>query len=269
MSEASAVEKLDELITETQSTPADAPKLFPLDQTEIVRELEVIYDEETKITLYHKLRWPTFESLNDRQRQTPYRTRVLGAGRTKSENEDGVAANAILWDKCRRQVRGYEWNGADPDQWIDVSDELAAEIPSEHKSEAIIGLFESQFEVEKPKGKGYVLGAQTYRVKQTYGPYTIYHVFTKPSDRDRRDLARKAYEVQNQPGATNGKREVFTNLKPYCDAYDKNFDRLEGVTSADPNISGRKDLISPLWKLGAIEALMEAFEAPRRDSSKN
>jgi hypothetical protein len=272
MNEGTAVEKLDELISESQSTPAEAPKLFPLDQAEIVRELEVVYDEDTKITLYHKLRWPEFKDLNDRQRQTPYRTRLLGGGKTTSQNEDGVTANALLWDKCRRQVKGYEWNGIDADQWVDVSDDLAEEIPDEHKSEAIIGLFESQFEVEMPKGKGYVLGVQVYKVIQTYGPYTIYHYFRKPSDGDRRSISRKAYEVQNTPGATRGMREVFTNLKPYCESYDKNFERLEGVKSvndADPNIAHRKDLISPLWKLGAMDALMEAFAAPRRDLSKN
>lgn len=268
MSEAAAIEKLDELITESQALAS--PLLFPLDQPEIVRELEVIYDEDTKITLYHKLRWPDFDALDKRQKQTPYRAQVLGAGRTKSENDDGVEANARVWDKFRLQVKGYEWNGNDPEQWIDVSDELAAEIPSEHKSEAIVGLFASQFEVERAKSKGYRLGAQTYRVKQTYGPYTIYHVFNRPADKDRRDLGRKSHEVLNQPGTTKGKREVFTNLKPFCDLYDKIFDRLEGVTGADPSmIAKRKDLVSPLWKLGAIEALMESFEAPRRDLSKN
>lgn len=273
MSEA-AVEKLVELITESQA-PTAAPLLFPLDQSEIVRELEFIYKdkdtgEETRESLYHKLRWPDLDTLIKRQQQTPYRAQVLAGGRTKSENDDGVTANALVWDKFSSQVKGYDWNGSDPEQWIDVSDELAAEIPSEHKSEAIVGLFAAQFEVERPKGKGFVLGAQTYRVKQTYGPYTIYHVFNKPLDKDRRDLGRKSHEVLNQPGATKGRREVFTNLKPFCDLYDKIFDRLEGVTGADPSmIAKRKDLISPLWKLGAIEALMESFEAPRRDLSKN
>jgi len=269
MNEGTAVEKLDELITESQSAPTEAAKLFPLDQREIVRELEVIYDEDTRITLYHKLRWPDLASLIERQRQTPYRTQALGGGINSSHPEDGVTPNARLWDKFRSQVKGYGWNGNDPDQWIDVSDELAAEIPSEHKSEAIIGLFDGEFEREAPKGKVYVLGAETYRVKQTYGPYTIYHIFNKPSDGDRRDLARKAHEVRNRPGSKKGKREVFTNLKPYVELYDKLFDRLEGVTGADPNIARRKDLVSPIWKQSAIETLMEAFDAPRRDLSRN
>lgn len=270
--EAAAIEKLENLITDSQTeteTPNVAPKLFPLDQREIVREIEVVYDDDAKITLYHKIAWPTLEALNDRQRQTPFRAEVIGGGRIKSENDEQVGPNALLWDKFASEVKGYEWDGVEPDQWVKVTDALRAEIPSEHKSEAIVGLFASQFEVERPQSRGFVLGAQTYRVKQTYGPYTIYHVFGRPSDRDRRELARKSLETQAEPGATRSKREIYTNLKPYYETYDKIFDHLEGVTGDDPNISRRKDLVSALWKLGAMDALMGSFEAQRRDSSRN
>ena len=264
-----AIGRIENLITASQAQAEASPLLFPLEQKEIVREIEVIYGEDERVTLYHKIKWPTLDKLIERQKQTPYKSEVLGGGRVRAQNDDGVAANAWLWDEFRSQVKGYEWNGLDPDQWVDVSAELAAEIPSEHKSEAIVGLFASQFEVERPKGKGFVLGAVTYRVKQTYGPYTIWHVFNKPSEKDRRDLARKSRETHGQPGAIKGKSEVFTNLKPYCELYDRIFDHLEGVTGEDPNIAHRKDLISGLWKLGAIDELMESFEASRRDLSKN
>lgn len=274
-----AVQKIDGMISFSKepeyeelighATPeTEASPLFPLDQKEIIRELEVIYGEDSKITLYHKLKWPTLDAIMERQRQTPQKTERLGAGKSRYQNDDGsVSANARLWDKFRSQVKGYEWKGVDPEQWTDVSDELAAEIPIEHKSEAVVGLFASQFEIERPKGKGYVLGAQTYRVKQTYGPYAIWHVFNKPSDQDRRDLARKSRETHFEPGSTKGKSEIFTNLKPYYDLYEKLFDHLDGVTGDDPNIPRRKDLINAIWRYGAIEALMESFEAPRRDLS--
>jgi hypothetical protein len=264
-----AIGKLENLITASQAQAEASPLLFPLAQEVIVREIEVVYGEDERVTLYHKIKWPTLGALIERQKQTPYKSEVLGAGKIRAQNDDGVAANAKLWDKFRSQVRGYEWNGLDPDQWVDVSDELAAEIPSEHKSEAIVGLFASNFEIERPKGKGYVLGAVSYRVKQTYGPYTIWHVFNKPAEKDRRDLARKSRETHGTPGAIKGKSEVFTNLKPYVEMYDKIFDHLEGVTGEDPDIASRKDLISGVWKLGAIDALMESFEASRRDLSKN
>lgn len=266
--EAAAIEKLEDLITESQAETEAAPLLFPLDEPEIVREIEVVYDEDTKITLYHKIRWPSLEALNKRQQQTPFRSEVVG-GKIKSQHDDQVGPNAALWNIFASEVKGYEWSGIDPDQWVKVTDELKAEIPSEHKSEAIVGLFASQFEVEKPKSKGYVLGAQIYRVQQTYGPYTIWHVFNKPSDNDRRAVSNKSFETQAVPGATKSKREVYTNLKPYYETYDKIFDHLEGVTGADPNIAKRKDLINGLWKLGAMDALMSSFEASRRDLSRN
>jgi hypothetical protein len=127
MSEAAAIEKLDTLIAESQSPGEEAPPPYPLEQKEVVRELEVIYDEDSKITLYHKLKWPTFDALVQRQRRTPQKTERLGAGKSRYHNDDGsVDANAWLWDKFRSQVKGYEWKGGDPDQWMDVSDELAA-----------------------------------------------------------------------------------------------------------------------------------------------
>ncbi len=269
MQEGTAVEKLDELITESQAETS--PKLYQLDQPENEVRIEVVYangDEETRVALHHRLKWPDLDALIKRQRQTPQKTRMLGARRTRVQSDDGVAADAALWDKFRTQVKGYEWNGIDPDQWIDVSDELAAEIPSEHKSEAIVALFESKFEIERPKSKGFVLGAVTHRVKQTYGPYTFWHVYGKVSDRDRRDISSKSQETEYQLGQA-ARREIFVNLQPYVQTYDKIFERLEGVTGDDPNIHRRKDLISPIWKYGAIDALMASFEASRRDSSRN
>lgn len=268
MTEIAAIEKLDTLITESQSQSESAPKLYPLDQKEIICELEFVYGEDSRITLYHKIKWPTKEAIMNRQRQTPQKTQRLGTGRARYQNDDGsVDANARLWDQFRSQIKGYEWDGIDPEQWVDVSDELAAEIPIEHKSEAIVSMFASRFEVERSEVKGYRLGAQTYRVKQAYGPYIIWHVFNRPSDGDRREVARKSRETEIQPGSTTGISQIFTNLKPYYELYEKLFDHLEGVTGDDPNIARRKDLINAIWRFGAIEALMDSFEAPRRDLS--
>ena len=266
-----AVERIEELIAESQTETEEAPStvLFPLDQREIVRELEVVYDEETKIALYHKLKWPDFDALNKRQRMISTKNEFLGGGKFRSQSDDGVAANAWLWDQYATEVKGYEWDGINPEQWVKVTEALKAEIPSEHKSEAVVELLASEYETERPKGKGYVLGAVTYRIKQTYGPYAIWHVFNKPSEKDRRDISRKSRETQNQPGATRLKTEIFTNLKPFVDLYDKLFVRLEGVTGEDPNVAQRKDLVSAIWKQGVIDELITSFEAPRRDLSKN
>jgi len=262
-----AVEKLDTLIIESQSE--DLPRLYPLDLPEATIEIEVVDGDDSKMTLSHRIKWPTLGALIERDQQTPAETQVLGVGVSKYQNADSVSANARLWDKFASQVRGYEWNGIDPDQWTPVTAELAAEIPSEHKSEALVGLFASEFEVERPKGKGFVLGAQTYRVKQSYGPYEIWHVFHRPSEKDRRELVRKSRETQYQSGSAKVKSKIFTNVKPFVDLYDRLFLRLEGVSGNDPNIAQRKDLVSALWKQGAIDELVSSFAAPHRDLKKN
>lgn len=266
MSEA-AVEKLDELLTESQSQSEESP-LFQLDQKDTTVEIEVVDDDFT-LTLEHRVKWPTLEALNDREQQLPRQSVLLAPNRIRSQSPDGVTANALLWNKCRIEVRGYEWDGISADEWVTVTDALAAEIPSEHKSAAIVGLFASTFKVERPEGKGYRLGALTYRIKQTYGIYTIYHVIGKHPEGDRRGLANKSTDTQIQTGTTEGKSTTFTNLKPFVQFYDKFFVRLEGVTGDDPNIAQRKDLVSALWKRGAVEALMDYFDASRRDSEKN
>lgn len=263
-----AVAKLDELINESQSEPEEETLLFKLDEKDATVEIEVT-DDDFKLILYHRIKWPTAEALNEREQQLTRQNVLLAPNRIRSQSADGVAANALLWDKSRLEVKGYEWDGVGADEWVAVTDALAAEIPSEHKSAAIVGLFAATFKVERPEGKGYRLGALTHRVKQTYGPYTIYHVIAKHPEHDRREITNKSTDTQIQTGATQGKSTTFTNLKPFIQFYDKFFVRLEGVTGDDPNIAQRKDLVSALWKRGAVDALMDYFDASRRDSEKN
>jgi translation initiation factor IF-1 len=259
--EAVAVEKLDNLIAESQS---DA-NLYPLDQPEVTVEIEV-GDGDDAFTLGHRIKWPTTQALIEREQQTPQETEQLGASRNRVQTADGVMANAKLWDRFRNQVRGYSFGDVAPDEWVIVTPELAAEIPSEHKSEAVVAMFAAEFDVERPKGKGFVLGAQTFRVKQTYGPFMIVHIFNKPSEAERRELARKSRETQYQSGTAKVKGTIYTHLKPYVTLYDKLFAGLEGVTEGN---SQRKDLVNAIWKQGAIGALMDYFDASRRDLKKS
>lgn len=265
--ETAAIEKLDSLITESQT--AQSPLLYPLDASESIVPIEVVYSDDETLELFHEIAWPSLDALNKRQQQTANKREMLSENTTRVQIGDGVAANAVLWNRFARRVKGYEWDGIDPDEWVAVTPELAAEIPSEHKSAAIVGLFVAKFEVERLKGKGYRLGATTYRVKQTYGPYTIYHVFGKQQEGDRREIANKSLDTQYQTGTTKVKSTTFTSLKPYIQLYDRTFDHLEGVTGADPDIGHRKDLVTAIWKQGAIDALMDYFEASRRDLKKN
>lgn len=252
--------------TAVEKPTEEGAMLFPLDQPEPKVEIEVMDGEESKITLVHKLKWPTLQALIERAQQTPTETVVLGPNEKKAQDADAVAANAKLWDKFAVQVMGYEMDGViGPDEWAPVTPQLIAEIPSEHKSEAIVGLLFANYEIERPKGRGFVLGASTYRVKQKYLTYEIWHVLGKPSEKDRREFARKVRETRYQTGSTKVKSKTFTNLKPYTELYDKLFLRLEGVMGDDPNIASRKDLVSAIWKQSVIDELMTSFDASRRD----
>src|SRR5262245_47552302 len=107
-----AIERIENLITASQAQAEASPLFFPHEQNEIVRELEVVYDEDSKITLYHKLKWPTLEALINRQQKTPQKTERLGASKSRYQNDDGsVDANAWLWDQFASEAKGYEWNG--------------------------------------------------------------------------------------------------------------------------------------------------------------
>lgn len=256
-----AEQKLDELIIQSQSETL----LFPLDHAGAIVPIDIVYDDET-IELFHDIDWPDLAALNDRQQQTPDKTEVLSATRTKTTRADGVTANGVLWNKFAKRVKGYDVEGADEDGWVNVTPELAGEIPVEHKSEAIMGLFASEFKVERPEGKGFVLGATSHRVKQIYGPYTIIHVFTKHHEGDRRKVAGSALDTQYETGTTKPKSISFVALKPYVQFYDKFCMSLEGVKEG---YQTRKDLINGIWKMGAVEALMDYFEASRRDLKKN
>src|SRR5262249_57300613 len=92
-----AVEKLDNLIVESQSQTDEAPALFPLDQPETTIEIEVV-DEDFKLTLAHKIKWPTLGALIEREKQIPQETEVLNATENKLQSADAIAANARLWD---------------------------------------------------------------------------------------------------------------------------------------------------------------------------
>jgi hypothetical protein len=221
-------------------------RLYPLDKRETVMEIERrVWAESppddadgdaivirvsrvaSRSTLWHRIRHAGADALIERERGAQH---------------DPVAANAGLWDVSASHVKGYDWEDVSPGQWADVTPEIAARIPAEDKSQVVVGLYAAQFEIERPKGRGFVLGAEIHKVRQTYGPYALWHVFKKSGEQARRDFARESGDLQ-----------------AYADFYDEYFDRLEGVTGDDPDIVRRKDLVNALWKRGAINALMRSF----------
>jgi hypothetical protein len=249
------IDKINNLIT--QSRAADQPKVYPLDQAEIEVEIST-----TTLKLIHKLRKPTLAELVERDQQTPFETEEVSNGEDRL-NIDDEGPNAKLWDKVALAVEGYRGNGINFGDWASITPELAALIPSGHKSAAIRGLYQTQFELEQEEGEGFALGATSYAVKQILSEYTMRHIFRTPTEAERRDFKRRANETRFARGTRKVRTKVLTNLKAYTELYDKLYQAIDGV-SAD-GVTDYRPLIDPIWKRGAVDCVMRSFEASLSD----
>jgi hypothetical protein len=179
---------------------------------------------------------------------------------------DDEAANARLWDKIAVAVKGYRGIDMDPNEWTDVTPQIAGLIPAGHKSPAIRGLYQTNFELEQEEEEGFALEAVSYIVKQTFGDYVIRHVFRAPTEAERRDFRRRANETRFARGSRKIRTKILTNLKAYVELYDKLFQWVEGVEIADKApVAERSRLVDPIWKRGAVDCLMRSFEASLSD----
>lgn len=245
---------------------AEEPKLFPLDQA----EFEVAISTPN-LTLRHRLRKPTLAELIERDQQTPYETEEVSSGEDRL-NIDDEGPNAKLWDKIAVSVTGYRGHGLVVNQWGEITAEIAALIPSGHKSAAIRGLYQASFEIEQAdEEEGFALGGGYYPLKQTFGAYEIRHNLRAPTEAERRDFRRKASETRFARGSRKIKTKLLTNLKAYVALYDALFVSIDrAVISGEPfSHSGQRqaflDAIDPIWKRGAVDCLMRSFEASLSD----
>jgi hypothetical protein len=249
VNEATAIEQIEDLLTQTQ----DTPRLFPLDQAEF--EIAI---STPNFTLWHRLRKPTLAELSERDQQTPYETEEVSSGEDRL-NVDDEGPNAKLWDKIAIKVKGYCGHGLAVNDWNGLTPDVKELIPSGHKSAAIRGLYDTQFEIEADEGEGFALGGGVFTVKQVFGDYVIRHVMRTPTEAERRDFRRKANETRFARGRRKIKTKVLTNLKAYVELYDKLIENVDGVTS------GSYAQIDPIWKRGAVDCLMRSFEASLSD----
>jgi hypothetical protein len=237
-------------------------KFYPLDQNEFEVAIQI---SDRNLTLRHKLRKPTLAELIERDQQTPYETEEVSSGEDRLTIDD-EAANARLWDRIAVAVKGYRAIDMDPGEWTKITPQIAGLIPPGHKSPAIRGLYQTNFELEQEEGEGFALEAVSYTVKQTFGDYVIRHVFRAPTEAERRDFRRRANETRFARGSRKIRTKVLTNLKAYVELYDKLFQWLDGVEIADnATVAERCRLVDPVWKRGAVDCLMRSFEASLSD----
>jgi hypothetical protein len=249
------IDKINNLIT--QSRAEDSPKLYPLDQTEITIAIST-----GNLTLYHKLRRPTLAELVERDQQTPFETEEVSSGEDRL-NVDDEGPNSRLWDKVAIAVKGYRAEALAVNDWNAITPNILALMPIGHKSQAIRGLYQTQFDLEQEEGEGFALGATSYIVKQTLGDYTMRHVFRAPTEAERRDFKRRANETRFARGTRKVRTKVLTNLRAYTELYDKLYEAIDGV-SAD-GVTDYRPLIDPMFKRGAVDCVMRSFEASLSD----
>ena len=151
-------------MTEAVQTAVDTqPKRYPLTQTEFEVQISV-----GGKTLSHKLRRPTLAELVTRESESVTEVEEVSPGEDAFHVED-KAATARLWDKIRLQVKGYRTGDAKPDEWIDVTPELAAKLPADHKVAAVRALYLFRVEMVEDEGDGFDLDGQEYDIRQLIG----------------------------------------------------------------------------------------------------
>lgn len=265
MNEAIAIERIEELIS--QSQPEEPPKLYPLDQTELTVAIQV---SGRDLTLWHKLRKPTLAELVERDQQTPFETEEVSSSEDRL-NVDDEGPNGRLWDKIALSVKGYRGDGLAVNEWGAVTPSVIAMIPAGHKSAAIRGLYQTQFEIERDEEEGFALGANTFTIRQTFGEYVIRHVFRAPTEAERREFRRSANETRFARGSRKIRTKVLTNLKAYVELYDSLFVAIDRATINGAMFIDRGQVaaflqaIDPVWKRGAVDCLMRSFEASLSD----
>jgi hypothetical protein len=247
-------------------------KLYPLDQLERTVAIEV---PSRNLTILHKLRRATIGELIERDTQTPFETEEINTSEDRMSIDD-VEPNARLWDKTGLEVKGYRYESYKADDWIPVTSELAAQIPSGHKATAIRSLYQMTFELEMDEEAGFALGASTFVIKQTFGDYVIRHFLRAPTEAERREFRRKATETRFTRGSRKVRTKVVSHLRIYADLYDKAMTDIDGVAVDDAPInngsmavSGNRalclELMDAAWKRGVIDCLMRSLEASMSD----
>src|SRR5262245_58596655 len=119
-----AIEKLDTLITESQSQA----KPFEFDEQIHEVGFPATMKNGKKRTVYHRLRKPTLKELNEREGQIQRETTKLNARETEIRSNQSTA-DTNLWYKVIVAVKGYDRG----EEWRGLSDAEKEGFNSAHK----------------------------------------------------------------------------------------------------------------------------------------
>src|SRR5262252_9925236 len=118
-------------------------QLYPFDAdfTEVLFNARP--NAENPNLVYHRLRKPTLEELNERESQIKYELVEINSREDEIQTDDEIA-NARLWDKICVAVKGYKGI----DEWRELSPEEKAAMRPGHKTMAIRAMYAGSCEIE-------------------------------------------------------------------------------------------------------------------------
>jgi|SRR5262245_7787437 len=218
--------------------------------------------------VYHRLRKPTFEELNDREGQIKYEMVELSSHKDEIQADDETA-NVRLWDKIIVSVKGYRGAG----DWRELTDEEKAQMRPVHKTVAIRAMYAGSCEIEGDRD--YVpIEPEIWTVRQKIGTkedrpdYVVRHTLREPTEAER--VKFRPSTTSYIKGARKMRVQIATRLKPYVELYDALIEGVEGATVGDRpfgelNRAQFLAAIDPMWKRQVIDCLTSALGAQLSD----
>jgi hypothetical protein len=222
-----------------------------------------------KKTVFHRLRKPSLEELNNREGQIKHETIKINARETEIKT-DQRAADAWLWGRIVQAVKCYGRG----DDWQELSEDEKGEFNSSHKSDAIAFLYSGKSEIDGEDD--YVpIGPADWTVKQEIGAnaqpdFIVRHILRVPTAEERLRYSQTAFSKRYLPGAKREQSNLRGNLKAHIELYDALIQRIEGGTVAGQvlSASNRREFlaaIDPIWKRDIVQTLIAALEAQMPD----
>lgn len=232
--------------------------------------INVLPNAENPQIVYHRLRKPTLQELNEREDRIVYK--LIGASSREEEIVSSEeVANARLWDAIILKVKGYR----DAPDWHELTEEEKTAMRSGHKSTAIRTLYAGTAEIEGAED-GITIGADHWTIRHEIGlsrdnpDFIVKHILREPTEAERLKYNQTSTRTTILKGAKRPQRQVQTKLKPPADLYDVLIEDVQGgtVNGGEFHNGNRKDFLAavdPVWKRLVILILMNTLEAQISD----
>lgn len=291
-------EEVAETAAKTTAASTEAKGPYKMDLEPLKVKINIFPSAEKPQEVIHVMKRPSFIDEEARERMMPLIISDAGkidGAEASSMSLDDEPANARMYDKIAIAVKGYALErGSKPstdevsvDKTINVGGEEKAIkdlIPPSHKSAAISGLYQANYEVDFGGEEFYFAlgGGREWKVKQEIGgrykredgtlapaDYEVFYIFREPTQEERKKFRTQAISAVTLRTTSGTKDRRSTNLKVVSDLFDALIQGIEGATIQDKQIDVRDKsqlaLIPASFKKGTVIRLMNFLEADLSD----